>query len=179
MEIEWDIEGHSGIIAHTNERIKYIPDFPGYFVSTEGNVYSAHCKNFTINYNKLKKKKAFVSDKKRKRGYLMVSLSYNGNPSLLSVHRLVAKAFIPNPHKLPVVDHLYHHHDNKATSLQWSLQSDNCDRGTKPKYHMLVDPNGNTITIRNLAKFARENGLNTSGLYCNKKDNGWIYLGSI
>tara|TARA_B100001059_G_C17656430_1_gene487218 strand:+ start:151 stop:687 length:537 start_codon:yes stop_codon:yes gene_type:complete len=178
MEIKWLVEAHSGIVAHNNERIQYIPNYPGYFVGELGNIYSAHQKNFTIDYNKLKKKKAFISDKKRDKPYLMVTLSYNGNPSLLTVHRLVALAFIPNPHRLPVVNHKKYP-SNKAIDLEWSTQLDNCNIGDKTKDHLLCDPLGNTITIRNLAKFCRENNLHTASFYNHRKCKGWTYLGSL
>lgn len=53
-------------------------------------------------------------------GYLRVRL-YGGNPSLNRlVHRLVAEAFIPNPDKYPVVNHVNGiRTTNDATNLEW------------------------------------------------------------
>ena len=39
-------------------------------------------------------------------GYLKVCLSKNGRHYVKSVHRLVAEAFIPNPHNFPVINHI-------------------------------------------------------------------------
>lgn len=42
------------------------------------------------------------------------------------VHRLVATAFIPNPHNYPQVNHLdYDRANNKITNLEWCTASDN------------------------------------------------------
>ncbi len=179
MDINWDIEGHSGIIPYSNEQIKYIPNFPGYFVGDLGNIYSAHQKNKTIDHNNIRSKRAFITDKKRKKPYLMVSLSYKGKPSLTSVHSLVAKAFVPNPHHYPVVHHTNGQLDNRASKLIWVEQQVNCELGEQTKTHRLIDPNGITMEIHNLARFCRENSLDKACLYNHRKYKGWIYLGSI
>jgi len=38
-------------------------------------------------------------------GYISVNLSINGKKKNYSLHRLVAKTFIPNPANLPIVNH--------------------------------------------------------------------------
>ena len=181
IDVDWTAEHSYGIVRGTTEEVKSIAGYKGFYVTTEGRVFSAWClgvRPLTADYSALWEKKQFLIDRKRKAPYLHVSLQYNGKSSVWSVHRLVALHFLSNPHKLPVVNHKKYP-SNKAKDLEWSTQAYNCDVGNKSKHHQLITPEGNTITIRNLAKFARENGLNTSGLYCNRKDNGWIYLGSV
>ena len=78
-----------------------------------------------------------------KDGYKQVCLSKNGSTKTLILHRLVAKAFIPNPENLPEINHLNGKTDNSAKSLEWSTRSRNMqhayDTGlkTSPKgqYH--------------------------------------------
>lgn len=53
-------------------------------------------------------------------GYLMCILSKDGKSNLYGVHRLVAKAFIPNPKQLPVVNHKDENKTNNNNhNLEW------------------------------------------------------------
>lgn len=57
-------------------------------------------------------------------GYMIVRL--NNPRDTARVHRLVAAAFIPNPNKLPVVNHLNNDRaDNRASNLEWCTQAEN------------------------------------------------------
>lgn len=95
--------------------IKVVKDYPMYYVSEAGDVYSLHS-------GKMKKMKLWLDGQKR---YYMVSLC-NGNkvPKKKLVHRLVAETFIPNPNNLPEVNHIdYNNKNNNVQNLEW------CDRG--------------------------------------------------
>lgn len=60
------------------------------------------------------------------RGYPMVYLSYNCKQYSLSVHRLVAKAFIPNIENKREVNHKNGiKTDNKVENLEWCTSSEN------------------------------------------------------
>ncbi len=52
------------------------------------------------------------------KGYLQITLCKNGKYKTDSIHRLVALAFIPNPHNLPVVHHRDDNHAAKLTEEQ-------------------------------------------------------------
>jgi hypothetical protein len=52
-------------------------------------------------------------------GYLHVDLSIDGKVTRETVHRLVAKTFIPNPKRLPEVNHTGKRLDNRASKLEW------------------------------------------------------------
>lgn len=61
-----------------------------------------------------------------KTGYLTVGLSRNGKAKHFYVHRLVAEAFIPNPHDLPEVNHKdLNKTNNTVDNLEWSTHSGN------------------------------------------------------
>lgn len=60
------------------------------------------------------------------KGYLIVQLSKDGKRKNFRVHRLVAEAFIPNPKKLPEVDHINNDRQgNHVSNLRWSSGSEN------------------------------------------------------
>lgn len=65
-------------------------------------------------------------------GYAIVHLCKKCVQETLSVHRLVAKAFIPNPDNLPEVNHLDECKTNNAVSnLRWVTREENENYGTK------------------------------------------------
>lgn len=55
------------------------------------------------------------------------SVSKKSRQKVKMLHQEVAKAFIPNPHSLPVVRHLNGDpEDNRVENLAWGTQADNC-----------------------------------------------------
>ena len=59
-----------------------------------------------------------------KDGYLLVYLYANRKKVACKVHRLVAKAFIPNPNNFPQVNHKDEIKDNNCfTNLEWCSPS--------------------------------------------------------
>lgn len=99
---------------YLDEKWAYIYGFPEYMVSDKGRVWS-------------KKKKKFLKVKPMdNHGHLGVCLSKNGDQYYVYIHRLVAKAFIPNPNCLPVVRHVYDNpSQNAVEDLAWGTQLDN------------------------------------------------------
>lgn len=59
-------------------------------------------------------------------GYLVISLRDDSKKHKYSVHRLVAKEFIPNPLNLPQIDHIDNEKTNNTiTNLRWVNNSQN------------------------------------------------------
>lgn len=63
-------------------------------------------------------------------GYVQVAISVDGKSKLMFVHRLVAKAFIPNPLNLEMVNHKDENPlNNSVHNLEWCTRSYNNSYG--------------------------------------------------
>jgi hypothetical protein len=94
-----------------------------YKVSSYGNVLSLkYCGS---------NRKHLLAPNPDHKGYLMVYLSKRGKRKTFKVHRLVASAFIPNPHNLPQVNHKDENkQNNHADNLEWCDSAYNVNYGT-------------------------------------------------
>lgn len=95
--------------------MKDIPGYEGLYAATpEGRVWS-HPKKSNAAL-----KGRFIKSVIYKKGYTYVVLYREGTPKRHMVHRLIALTFIPNPDKLPQVNHLNMiRHDNRIENLEW------------------------------------------------------------
>lgn len=63
---------------------------------------------------------------RQKKGYYYASTMIDGKVKLFRVHRLVAKAFLPNPDNLPEVNHIDGNpHNNDVSNLEWCTREYN------------------------------------------------------
>ena len=96
VEVWKDIEGYEG----------------RYKISNLGNVKS-------LMYGGRKYEKD-LTPKVNNCGRLWVELFCNGKKKQFLIHRLVAKAFIPNPHGLPQINHIDENpKNNRVDNLEW------------------------------------------------------------
>lgn len=77
-----------------------------------------------------------------KDGYRVVSLHIDGKAKTVTVHRLIAAAFIPNPNNLPCIDHIDGNRaNNSLDNLRWVTHKENSLNmirlGNKPKWENL------------------------------------------
>ena len=107
---------------------KDIKDYEGlYQISNYGRV-----KSFPRKGTELKEK--IIKVRQNNYGYLVVGLCKNNFRKYYLIHRLVAKAFIPNPDNLPCVNHKDENPKNaKATNLEWCTHKYNINYGTVQK----------------------------------------------
>ena len=71
-------------------------------------------------------------------GYLAVSLQIHGKQKLITIHRLVAQAFIQNPNNLPQINHKDEDKTNNcAWNLEWCTVAYNLAYGTAPQRRAL------------------------------------------
>jgi hypothetical protein len=61
-----------------------------------------------------------------KRGYYVVSLSHCGKTRTLTIHRIIADAFIPNPENKRAIDHIDTNRlNNNLSNLRWCTDREN------------------------------------------------------
>ncbi len=84
-------------------------------------------KYFVSNLGRVKREnKQLLKPETTNRNYLRVVFSIDGKTKKHSVHRLVAKAFIPNPQNKKTINHKDGNtHNNRANNLEWATQSEN------------------------------------------------------
>lgn len=93
-----------------NEQWKQIRGHDNYEVSNLGRVRNVTTGKILKPYND-------------QRGYLRVDLSRDNRAK---VHRLVAMAFVPQPRRKNIVNHINRdRHDNRACNLEWVTQKEN------------------------------------------------------
>lgn len=74
------------------------------------------------------KKPSEKRERRKEKGYLVVSLYKDNKGTNFYVHRLVADAFVPNPDGKQTVNHKDgNKHNNKAENLEWSTHAENND----------------------------------------------------
>lgn len=120
-----------------------------YEVSNFGRVRSLEFRNRSGVHRRVK----VMSATDNGNGYLIVGLKGHGKKSNRYVHRLVANAFVPNPHNLPVVDHVDHDKtNNTASNLCWVTQRDNVlnsvDLMSKPRSKPMTNTGERYITCQ-------------------------------
>lgn len=106
------------------ENWKNIEGYEGmYQVSNLGRVKSLNFKRT----GKEKILKPFV-----RKEYLAVNMYKNGVRKTFYIHRLVAEAFMPNPHNLPEVNHKDEDKsNNRVDNLEWCNKKYNANFGTR------------------------------------------------
>ncbi len=101
--------------------MKQIPDYPGYYVTEDGQVWSHK-------YHTPRLRKTSLSNQ----GYDRVVLCKDGRVRAHDVHRLVALTYINNPYDKPQVHHINEDKlDNRVDNLMWVTDMENKQLGTK------------------------------------------------
>lgn len=138
--------------------VKPIPGYEGrYSVSDDGRVFS-HISNREL------------KPKIDRYGYKAVALSKGGKMRHLTVHRIVAITFIPNPLSKKCVNHINEiKTDNRLENLEWVTVKENDNHGTRnsrmsntksKKPVMQILPDGTIRYFKGVKDAGRQTGLN-------------------
>ena len=107
------------------EEWRKVEGFEAYEVSNYGNVRSIERK-VLCSSGEVRHRKAVLLKPTSVLGYAIVTIYSNRKPNYRKIHRLVATAFLGNPEKLPVVNHINGNKlDNTVSNLEWCTPSHN------------------------------------------------------
>lgn len=94
--------------------------YKGYYITKDGKVWSA-------------KSNKFLSISMHG-DYLGTAIIENGKVIRVNIHRLLAEAYIPNPHNYPQVNHIDENKlNNSLDNLEWVTAQQNANHGTRNK----------------------------------------------
>ena len=107
------------------------------------------------------------------KGYLRTTLQKDGKQKQDYIHRIVAKAFIPNPENKPTVNHIDgDKNNNRVSNLEWATYLENNLHAIKNNLHKhytrvvkQYDLQGKLIaTYHSILEASKATGINTSGI---------------
>lgn len=123
-EIWKDVDGYEGIYQVSNM---------GRVRSLDRVFETPHPRNPAY-IQRRRKKGIILSQRKCKSGYLIVDLKCEGIREARMVHRIVAKAFLPNTNNYECVNHKDENKlNNNASNLEWCTPKYNANYGTAAK----------------------------------------------
>ena len=143
----------NGLVEH--------PDYPGYYGTINGKVFSNRGA-----YGKIRLVKPILQ--KNNNGYYLINCGgdKNGKRNQVLWHRFIAKIFIPNPNNLPEVNHLDEDKGNCCVdNLEWCDRQYNAEHSLAKNYKITNLKTGESFIIKNLAKWCREESIDLSSAW--------------
>ena len=138
-----------------------IEDYPNYSISDKGIVKRNAYMRVDSLGRKTKIKEMILKQYQDKDGYYRVTLIKDKKPKFIPVHRLVAQAFIHNPHNFPVINHIDENkQNNNIDNLEWCTVAYNNNYGnrqervSKTSGKKIIGTNGKETLVFNSANEA-------------------------
>lgn len=131
-----------------------IKGFENYYIDEDGNIYN-------------KNKKLMAGKWIDNTGYYQIVLRKDGKRKHLRIHRLVALQFIPNPDRLPQVNHKDGNKlNNNINNLEWTTNSENTKHGYDNE---LYHSKKRKIMVKAINKLNKEEKIFSSIRECSKE----------
>lgn len=142
-----------------------IKDFEGlYQISDTGLVKSCERNIDNPHTGMQKKKEKILKPDVMKDGYLRITLSKNAKQYKYPIHILVAQAFVENPNKFEIVNHIDENKaNNNYTNLEWCHCQYNLEYSIS-RHYIAIDPLGTKHDVFNLSDFCRIHNLSLSAM---------------
>lgn len=104
----------------SQEKWKSVQSYNGkYLISSQGRIKSLY-------------KKRLLRPHVGKDGYVRIVLWKEGKQTIAYIHRLVASAFVPNPHNFQEINHIDgNKQNNSPQNLEWVTRSENVKHAIK------------------------------------------------
>lgn len=171
------------------EQWKTIKGYEGYYqVSNLGRVRSVD-RIVRSKGNSMQQRKGRILRPNQDRyGYLKIVLQKNGQKKTKMVHRLVANAFILNPHNYSQINHKDENKtNNKTENLEWCTAKYNLNYGTRTKRTaakrskpiLQMTPDGQLIEYWPSARVAGQYGFSSSDIAAVCRGRLHIYKGCL
>lgn len=137
--------------------IKEHPIHKGYFISSEGKVFSNWRRNsrhtFFIDYGNTSPKEM---KQRVQRGYYIIGIKSHQ----YYVHKLVAETFLSNPNDCHMVNHIDENKlNNNVNNLEWCTAEQNQQHSFAKDYVIEEVATGSIFKVRGFKKFCRENNM--------------------
>ena len=148
-------------ISEAGELWKPCPGFEEkYLISSYGRLLSIGT------YNTCKKGELIKQHKKQGRnGYMQVRIYDNCKAKTIEVHTLVAKAFIPNPNNLPMVNHIDEDKtNNHVNNLEWCTNQYNIRYSQAKKVDVYTKDGEFIETLEAITDAAAKYNINRSNI---------------
>ena len=119
------------MLIYNNKELYEIPDFPGYYATTNGSIYSVHTSKY-IHKDCKDNKFHLLKCRLTRTGYARVYMRRQSTHRRedVYVHRIIATLFIPNPNHYPEVNHKdCNTLNNCVENLEWITHKENLEYG--------------------------------------------------